>query len=153
MKFLCDQMLGTLAKWLRIFGFDTSYPGPLDDGELIALAASENRAVLTRDKELASKIEGSLYIQSDNLDQQIEQVMGTFHLKIEEPMSRCSVCNSPIVEVEKSKIKGEVPEGVFSRQNQFWKCPNCFKYYWQGSHWEKIVKKIEKYRSRSSSPQ
>ena len=38
MKFLCDHMLGTLAKWLRFLGNDVVYPSPIDDNELIAMA-------------------------------------------------------------------------------------------------------------------
>ena len=53
MKFLCDQMLGTLATWLRLFGFDTFYANAeMDDDELLKIAEKENRVLITRDKEL-----------------------------------------------------------------------------------------------------
>ena len=42
MKFLCDEMLGTLAKWLRIYGFDTFYANnEMNDDELIETAKKE----------------------------------------------------------------------------------------------------------------
>ena len=53
MKFLCDQMLGTLAKWLRLLGFDTFYANDeIKDDILLLIAKKENRAIITRDKEL-----------------------------------------------------------------------------------------------------
>ncbi|MCK5031894.1 MAG: hypothetical protein KAR64_10545, partial [Thermoplasmatales archaeon] len=34
MKILCDQMLGTLAKWLRLLGFNTFYANnEMEDSE------------------------------------------------------------------------------------------------------------------------
>jgi len=39
--FIADVMLGTLAKWLRILGFDTLYFKNIDDSELIKIAKQE----------------------------------------------------------------------------------------------------------------
>ena len=38
MKLLCDQMLGSLARWLRFMGYDTAYPEPGPDRTLIERA-------------------------------------------------------------------------------------------------------------------
>ncbi len=46
--FLCDAMLGSLARWLRFFGFDTTYLDPgVPDRVLADLARSEERWLLT----------------------------------------------------------------------------------------------------------
>src|SRR3970040_1924936 len=110
MRFLCDHMLGTLAKWLRFLGYDTLYPGPLDDGELKALAERETRVLLTRDKQLSGRVSDSLYVDSDDLDAQFAQVVRAFSLNSESAMSRCSVCNELIEWVPKERAKGRVPE-------------------------------------------
>ncbi len=147
-KFLCDHMLGTLARWLRILGFDTSYPGPLEDRDLISLAKRERRLLLTRDKDVGGKRDiSSLYIHSDILEEQVSQVLRSLNLTIQKPMSRCPVCNGEVVPVPRSKVAGMVPKGVYDRQKEFWRCPGCSKYYWQGSHWDHIIAKIEDYRS------
>lgn len=144
MKFVCDHMLGTLAKWLRLLGFDVIYPGPVADSEIRDAAAQEDRLVITRDKELASTTKArTLYIESDVLEEQLKFVLSELDLKVTDPMSRCSVCNSLVDRVDKSSVEGKVPEGVFDRQEDFWFCSECDKYYWQGSHWEKIAKTIE----------
>ena len=144
MKFVCDHMLGTLAKWLRLLGFDVIYPGPVADSEIRDAAAQEDRMVITRDKELASTTKvRTLYVESDVLEEQLKFVLSELDLKVTDPMSRCSVCNSLVDRVDKSSVEGKVPEGVFDRQEDFWFCSECGKYYWQGSHWEKIAKTIE----------
>lgn len=145
MKFICDHMLGTLAKWLRLMGFDVLYPGPIPDSEMKEIAAKEGRIILTRDKELSSTEKAqTLYVESDNLEEQLLFTVSALELKIKNPMSRCSLCNSLIQRVERESVMGKVPEGVLSRQKEFWFCPRCKKYYWQGSHWDRIVKMIEK---------
>ncbi len=151
MKFLCDHMLGTLAKWLRFLGYDTMYPGPLDDGELKALAAREERVLLTRDRQLSGRVTGSLYVASDDLDEQFTQVVHGFSLNSESAMSRCSVCNELIEAVPRERAKDHVPEGVFDRQRDFWWCPKCGRFYWQGSHFDAMRAKFRELDARAKS--
>lgn len=151
MKFLCDHMLGTLAKWLRFLGYDTMYPGPLDDGELKDLAAREERVLLTRDRQLSGRVTGSLYVASDDLDGQFTQVVHVLSLDSENAMSRCSVCNELIEAVPKERVKGNVPEGVFARQQVFWWCPRCGRFYWQGSHFDAMWAKFREIDARVKS--
>jgi len=144
LKFVCDHMLGTLARWLRLLGFDVLYPGPIPDDEIIEIAVKEDRFILTRDKELGdTKKVPALYVESDDLEEQLLFTISDLKLEITDPMSRCSLCNSPVEKVEKPAVEGEVPKGVFERQQEFWYCPKCRKYYWQGSHWDRITKTIE----------
>ncbi len=142
MKFLCDHMLGTLAKWLRFLGYDTAYPGPLDDGDLKTLAASEERILLTRDKELSGRVSGAVYVGSDDLDAQFAQVVRAFGLTAKDALSRCSVCNALIEAIPKEEVKGHVPEGVYDRHREFWRCRQCGRTYWPGSHVERVMTKL-----------
>jgi uncharacterized protein with PIN domain len=147
-KLICDHMLGTLARWLRILGFDTAYPKPLEDEDLVGLARREDRIILTRDKDLASrKGVRALYISSDVLEEQVEQVLKELRLTIRDPMSRCPLCNTLLEEVERGDVAGKVPEGVYEQQQEFWRCPTCDKYYWQGSHWDRMSRQIEGYEA------
>ena len=141
MKFLCDHMLGTLAKWLRFLGYDTAYPGSIDDNALKALAAKEDRVLLTRDKELSGRVPEAVYVASDDLDAQFAQVVRAFGLTAKDAMSRCSVCNAAIEAVPKEAVKGHVPEGVYDRHRDFWRCRQCGRYYWPGSHFDRVLAK------------
>ena len=143
MKFLCDHMLGTLAKWLRFLGYDTAYPGPLEDAALMETCAREGRVLLTRDKELASRAPNALRIQSEILEKQMEEVTKAFGLRTDRALSLCSLCNVQIVPLPREEARGQVPEGVFARQTEFWRCPSCHRVYWKGSHYDAMRRQIE----------
>ncbi len=145
MKLLCDHMLGTLAKWLRFMGYDTAYPGPLDDTALLAYAEREDRVLLTRDKELASRSPKALRVHSDDLEEQVREVASALGLNVVDPLSRCSVCNAVLAAVPLDAVRELVPEGVRARHQAFWQCPTCHRVYWQGSHWDKMVARLRRF--------
>ncbi len=136
-------MLGSLARWLRFMGYDTAYPRAMNDSDLIALACAEDRVLLTRDKELASRLPGAVRIRSDELEEQIREVAEVLPLRLVDPLSRCSVCNAVIEPVSKEEVQDLIPEGVRSRHQEFWRCPGCRRVYWQGSHWDKMVERLD----------
>lgn len=150
MRLLCDHMLGTLAKWLRFMGYDTAYPGPLDDTGLLALAEREDRTLLTRDKELASRSRRAVRVRSDVLEDQIGEVASALGLRLVDPLSRCSLCNAVLVPVPLDAVADIVPEGVRARHHEFWQCPSCHRVYWQGSHWTKMVERLNRLPLRSA---
>lgn len=123
-------------------GYDTAYPGPLDDSELLLLASREDRILLTRDKELASRSSRVVRIRSDDLEEQIREVSLALELRIVDPLSRCSLCNAVLVSAQREDVADRVPEGVRARHETFWRCPTCGRVYWQGSHWDKMVERL-----------
>ena len=144
-RFLADSMLGTLAKWLRIMGYDTAYDARLDDNALVRLARAEERILLTRDTALVQrKGAQSLFIASEVLPEQLTQVVQTFGLHADNPFSRCPVCNSPLEDVPKHDAWGQVPPFVFQTQERFSLCPECNRFYWRGTHWQKMRAQVQK---------
>ena len=142
-KLLLDGMLGRLAKWLRLLGYDTAYFPDLDDHELVRLARAEGRVLLTRDRELTRRRGLScLFVENDELEEQLLQVIFELHLETERPFSRCPVCNTPLQEVEKSSVKGRVPPYVFRTKEHFSLCPECDRIYWRGTHWARMREEI-----------
>lgn len=151
MKLLCDHMLGTLAKWLRFMGFDTGFVGPVSDRELKEIALSEGRVILTRDKELSgNKDVEALYVESGDIDDQLVHVLRGLNLEVEEPMSRCSACNGLIEKIGRGEAEGNVPDDILTDRDVFWRCTECEKHYWRGSHWGGILERIEKIKSQVS---
>jgi uncharacterized protein with PIN domain len=147
MRFLCDQMLGTLAKWLRLFGFDTFYANNvIEDIELLQIAKKEKRIIITRDKELFIRGKKQnlkvIKIESTDLDIQLKQVLNGIRINDETIFSRCSLCNSLIEKIEKHEIKNKVFDKIYKNNDSFWFCPKCDKIYWMGSHYNKIISKI-----------
>lgn len=148
MKFICDDNLGKLAKWLRTLGYDTLFFDPIEDGELVARALKEGRVVLSRDAQLSRfkfKLgENLLRIESDKSLEQVKQVVDHFRLKPDKEsiFSRCSVCNEPLEKVEKEKIKDRLYPFVYKTQDHFVHCPKCDRIYWSATHAEKMMKTL-----------
>lgn len=156
MKLLCDHMLGSLAKWLRIFGLDTVYPdATTNDDDVLKIAKHDDRLLISRDKELICRgkkaLVNVLEIQTTDLTEQLRQVLLKIKIDTEQVLTRCTLCNTPLVSVEKKAIKGFIPEKVFETRDDFWLCPVCHKYYWMGTHYEDMMKKIHELLPKAQS--
>jgi len=123
-------------------GYDTAYPEPGPDRALIDRARAEDRILLTRDKELASRLRDAVEVRSDDLEEQIREVAAVLRLQLVDPLSRCSLCNEILAPLPPGEVGGLVPEGVRSRHREFWRCPSCRRVYWQGSHWNKMIERL-----------
>lgn len=148
MKFLCDQMLGTLAKWMRILGYDVYFANNREDDEdILRRAEDEDRIIITRDKYLIMRAKRRrirvIQMDSKDLDEQLKMVTSLFPVDREAALSRCSLCNSPLVEIEREKVKGKVPDRIYEMHDEFWLCEGCKKIYWKGSHWNKMKERID----------
>lgn len=137
-------MLGRLARWLRLLGYDTLYDQTLDDERLIEIAKRENRILVTRDGKLfkrASK-EGipSLLIKSTDLTGSLLEISPFLNrFSMNSVGSRCTVCNTQLVEADRSKLQSEEIPNI----SPLWLCPKCGKIYWHGSHWKGIEERIK----------
>ena len=154
MRLSCDQMLGTLAKWLRILGFDTFYEkDAMTDDELLYIANNEKRIIISRDKELIvrgkKKNLTTIKITTTDLDEQLHQVLKLILIDEQYVLSRCTLCNTILETRTKRSAEGKVPEKVFENNDKFWFCKKCNKYYWKGSHYEKIINKIEEIKKKT----
>jgi uncharacterized protein with PIN domain len=144
MKFLADTMHGSLAKWLRLLGYDTVYRPDLADPALAQLARAEDRILLTRDVELTRRRELQfLLIASDQTLEQLAQVMRELDLHPRDAFSRCAECNVRLKIIAKQNVRDKVPPYVWKTQSRFKKCPRCQRIYWRGTHWLRIKARIE----------
>jgi len=141
-------MLGKLARWLRVLGFDTAYFHHIEDRELLARAAAEDRVVLTRDRAMAHGAGGGtvLLVRSDELEEQLQQVVGELALRIERDrlFSRCIECGGPIERLPAGEAADRVPDYVRETQTSFSTCPNCNKIYWNSTHVSAMLERLEK---------
>jgi len=147
MTFICDAMLGSLARWLRLLGFDTIYSRTISDNELIRIARIEDRIVLTRDTGIPKRKgpQRTILIQSNDTFEQLKEVLkaGEWQrAKGERP--RCTLCNGELAAAEKDAVAGRVPEYVFLNATSFFICMECGKVYWHGSHKKSIDSRLQK---------
>ena len=132
-------MLGTLAKWLRILGYDTLFDASLNDHQLARLARAEGRVLLTRDRELARR-RGlhALLVAGEHLDDQVRQVLSELSLVPDGAFSRCPVCNKPLEAIDREAAQARVPAYVVQTYDSFSCCPACRRVYWRGTHWQQM---------------
>lgn len=143
-RFLVDKMLGRLAKWLRVFGYDTVYSADKFGAELLLESLRENRILLTRGRKLSDKRGWKIvYLKSDHIGEQLKQLVDELALNYSSGriFSRCTVCNGKINQVSSKKtIKELVPEYVYDTHEIFYQCGNCKQVYWKGTHFDLIKK-------------
>ncbi|MCX7966051.1 MAG: Mut7-C RNAse domain-containing protein [Syntrophorhabdaceae bacterium] len=144
MKFICDVMLGRLARYLRIFGLDAIYIRKYEEIPHLLDKSKQYYFFTKRTKNLP---EGSVLIKSDHINEQLIEALPFIKPFLEEKLffSRCLECNAILKDVEKSDVEGLVPEYIFHTHVEFKKCPSCNKIYWAGSHIEHMEKWIDEF--------
>jgi len=147
-KFLCDDMLGKLARWLRIIGQDVFYRNRIDDRELLAIARRESRLVLTRDLKLVKVLAEERiphYLVEENYPaHQLKEVVEKFQDRIRlRVFSRCADCNLELKPVNKEDIKDRIPPFVQQTQNYFRQCPGCGRVFWAATHRTQVDKQLQ----------
>ncbi|QBR82908.1 twitching motility protein PilT [Legionella israelensis] len=145
-KFILDVHLGRLAKYLRLIGFDCRYDNNLSDAEIVDLAQEEKRIILTRDKGLLKhkKVRRGYWIRNTNSRKQLAEVAMKFDLlALMAPFSRCLECNSKLKEIPLVRVKHLLPEKTQRYYKTIAHCSNCGKYYWQGSHYQRLSRLID----------
>jgi uncharacterized protein with PIN domain len=145
MKFVADVMLGRLARWLRLLGFDVLYHPDARDEQLVAIAESEERTLLTKDARLLRdrRVNGYL-VRSTGWQEQLREVIAEFQLRpLIRAFTRCPECNTPLVTVAREDARARIPPKVYEQQKEFYSCPSCARLYWAGTHVERMSRKIE----------
>lgn len=147
-------MLGSLARWLRFFGFDAAYLNPgVEDTVLVELARSEARWLLTRDRELAAAGPRTLLVRNEHLDDQLVEVLTRLSLRPAANLeqSRCGECNGVLHAVGRDEVAGLIPPYVFATATRFRRCESCGRVYWPGTHSARIVDRMQACVSRLNS--
>ncbi len=142
-RFLIDSMLGKLAKWLRVMGFDTHYQ-PVYTKEEIENLISGGRLFVTRNKSYHTKYKPLLLIKSSKISDQLHELKNRdyLHFDLEKSFSRCLLCNVKLVSV-KYDDSGYIPEYIMDQNPEGIRyCPSCDRYFWPGSHRKKMLEQI-----------
>ncbi|MBA7503718.1 hypothetical protein ES706_02339 [subsurface metagenome] len=149
-KFIADSNVGKLARWLRMIGYDTLLFKEKDDKRMIQIALKEGRVILTKDTQIMKRrliTNGELkaiFIKHDDPKAQLQQTVKALNLDYHfKPFSLCLECNQALMPHSKDEVQSLVPSYVFKTQKQYTECPSCHRIYWQGTHWQAMVKELE----------
>ena len=145
--FAADVHLGRLARYLRFAGFDTRWQSTWDDAELVAVAASEKRVVLTRDRALLmhKALQAGCYLRDKEPLAQLADVAWRYALDLcAGRPARCLECNGGLEEIRKPDVASQLLPGTLAGFDAFWRCTGCRRVFWRGSHWKHLRASLEK---------
>jgi hypothetical protein len=145
-RFVADAHLGGLARLLRMAGFDTLYRNDFEDSEIAAIASSEGRIVLTRDRDLLKfrGITHGCYVHALKPAQQFAEIVARLDLaRSVRPFTRCLECNGPLRPIDKAQVLERLPPTVRENYESFTTCDQCGRVFWEGSHWQRMKQLVE----------
>ncbi|MFW5905888.1 MAG: Mut7-C RNAse domain-containing protein [archaeon] len=143
-RVLLDAMLGKLARYLRMCGYDAAYVldrGVEADEEIRTIAREEDRTLLTRDRSLAAGVADSHLLTSRDIQDQLRELAAAgFELTLAETPAHCGRCNGSLHEVAPAvETPPDVPHPT---ARTVWQCDACGQYYWKGSHWDDVARTL-----------
>lgn len=149
-RFILDCHLGTLARNLRLLGFDSLYRNDFHDEEIIRISDFEKRIILTRDIGILKhgNVTRGYWIRNISPDDQTREVLYRFDLLSGiHAFTRCSHCNGTITSVKKEDIVELLEPRTGQYYDQFFRCKDCNHIYWKGSHYDKLQEKIKRWKN------
>lgn len=152
-RFVCDAMLGGLARWLCAWGYDAIYLRDTDDWELIRVAQRQRRILLSSDHgifQIGWVRDGdlpALFVPPGlSRQQQLELVCQHFHLPRRE--ARCMRCGGELADVPKGDVWDRIPSKTRLWLDRFYRCQRCGQLFWEGTHWQRIEQQLESLSDR-----
>jgi uncharacterized protein len=149
-RFLADAHLGKLARHLRLLGFDTLFYNDVGDSRLVEISLAERRLLLTRDRALLMRREltHGCFVHAVMPDEQLAELFQRLDLfRRQRPFTRCMECNSRLLVIGKQRVIPLVPKRVAELYTEFWRCSDCAKIYWKGSHYRQLTAFVQRIAS------
>lgn len=147
-EFVCDVGLGGLARWLRGAGYMAYWREGAGDVELIAEAAQHGAILLTTDSGMMERRvlrDGKLPALwlSPGLTkmEQLQSVLVDLDLPLLPP--RCMQCGGELDRVAKADVAERIPPKTLVWRDEYFVCRNCGKLFWHGTHWRRIVERLQ----------
>jgi hypothetical protein len=152
-RFAADGMLQSLATWLRLLGYDCLAGKELFGRRLLEQSMAETRVFLTRNSHLSDNLPHPMLercqisiVAGERLPDQLREVVTRYSLQAGPYVfTRCTECNVPLGRVDRAEALGQVPPGVAESETVFWKCPQCGKTFWRGSHVRGSLQRLERW--------
>lgn len=148
LRFVLDDALGSLLKWLRMLGFDTVFRRDRDRQQTMTVPSATCDILVTQSRSMQRlSAEPMIFVAPDHdVMSHLRHIMAVNRITREQvkPFSRCILCNRLTRSIEKSAVRGRVPDYVWESRKTFTECPACSRIYWRGTHAENIDQTIQK---------
>jgi uncharacterized protein len=146
-RWLVDEMLGRLARYLRFLGYDTAYVRGVGDDEIVRHANAEGRRVITRDRSLSRQLPDAVLLTRTDIAGQMQELRGKVPaLRADIRFDRCSDCNG-LLSMQTARLRDSVgtsglPPEVREGRTALFACTRCGHLYWEGSHTRAIRRRV-----------
>jgi uncharacterized protein with PIN domain len=153
-RFILDVHLGRLTRYLRMLGFDSAYRSDWEDAQIIERAQSEQRIILTRDVGILKqkRVTHGYWLRNSEPGKQLIEVLEALDLRGQlKPFTRCMDCNGTIRPAPAELLDRMVDPDILVRFDRFWRCANCGKVYWRGSHYRRMLEAVQRINEQRES--
>ena len=154
-RFLCDEMLARLGRWLRAAGYDTVIAeAGIDDRVLLTHAMHSNRRLFTRDRKML-EMKGAedvvLLLPDAEMDEWVALLASELGINwLYDPFCRCLACNG-MLETGPGDYAEQMPDYVLAEAIPCFHCPACAKAFWLGGHTQRMRRQLEKWQAGTIS--
>lgn len=155
-RFLCDEMLHGLGRWLRAAGYDTAIAGPgLPDHQVLRQALDDNRVLLTCDRALAERRPArgrALALTASGLDAGAAELRRKLCVDwLHAPFTRCLLDNAPVRPADPA-ARSRLPAKARALPGPVTTCPVCARLYWPGSHARRMLARPSTWQDQAQAP-
>lgn len=141
-RLLLDAMLGKLARYLRMCGYDAAYAldrGVEADSQLLHLAREEGRVLVTRNRQLARRADQSILVESKQILDQLRELRETsLTIELSDHGAHCGSCNGNLETLPETADRPDHAPA----EGPVWRCIDCDQLFWKGSHWESVRERL-----------
>ena len=153
-KFLVDEMLQRLGRWLRAAGYDVLIATDAKpDYYLLRQAINEDRLLITRDRELSQHRSASnhvILLESDSLENCAAELSQKARIDWHHnPFTRCMVCNTVMSNATPEQLRS-APGDIQDSPDAVYYCPECKQVFWDGSHVKRMQNHLDDWHSKFS---
>jgi uncharacterized protein len=154
-RWLIDEMLGRLSRYLRFLGYDTEYVRGVSDDAIVARAREEGRRLITRDRTLSRRVPRAVLLSRTDIAGQMRELRAAYpNLRFEVRFDRCSLCNGHLLAGSKvpseESVLERLPPEVRQGRTPLYTCQTCGHLYWEGSHTRNVRRRLVEWNRPTS---
>jgi len=151
-RFLCDEMLARLCRYLRAAGYDAALARDgVRDRDLLRQCQEEARRFLTLDRRIhehKAALGMVVVLNTSRLEEQAQILASAFGLDwLARAFTRCLVDNTLLRPATASQ-RARFPWLPSGSEQPVAACPRCGRVYWRGSHYHRMREKLETWQEQ-----